>query len=66
MALNELLSVVEQEKLIDHNSFHLSHYIRDYRNFIHPAKEIRSKDNITQENVLVIWSILKRLVDELL
>lgn len=66
MALNELLSVVEQEKLIDYNSFHLSHYIRDYRNFIHPAKEIRSKDNITQENVLVIWSILKRLVDELL
>lgn len=66
MALNELLSVVEQEKLMDYNSFHLSHYIRDYRNFIHPAKEIRSKDNITQENVLVIWSILKRLVDELL
>lgn len=66
MALNELLSVVEQEKLINYNSFHLSHYIRDYRNFIHPAKEIRSKDNITQENVLVIWSILKRLVDELL
>lgn len=66
MALNELLSVAEQEKLIGHNSFHLSHYIRDYRNFIHPAKEIRSKDNITQENVLVIWSILKRLVDELL
>lgn len=66
MALNELLSVIEQEKLISHNSFHLSHYIRDYRNFIHPAKEIRSKDNITQENVLIIWSILKRLVDELL
>lgn len=66
MSLNELLSVLEQEQLIDINSFHLSHYVRDYRNFAHPAKEIRSKEKITGENVLIMWSVLKRLVDVLL
>lgn len=66
MALADLLFVAEQEKLIKPNSIHLSHYVRDYRNFIHPAKEIRSTDNISQENVLIMWSILKRLINELL
>ena len=66
MALADLLFVAEQEKLITSNSVHLSHYVRDYRNFIHPAKELRSTDNISQENVLIMWSILKRLINELL
>lgn len=66
MALADLLFVAEQEKLITPNSIQLSHYVRDYRNFIHPAKEIRSTDHISQENVLIMWSILKRLIDELL
>ena len=66
MALADLLFVAEQEKLVTPNSIHLSHYVRDYRNFIHPAKEIRSTDNISQENVLIMWSILKRLINELL
>ena len=66
MALADLLFVAEQERLITSNSIHLSHYVRDYRNFIHPAKEIRSTDNISQENVLIMWSILKRLINELL
>lgn len=66
MALADLLFVAEQERLITSNSIHLSHYVRDYRNFIHPAKEMRSSDNISQENVLIMWSILKRLINELL
>lgn len=66
MVLSDLLFVAEQEKLITPNSIHLSHYVKDYRNFIHPAKEIRSKDNISQENILIMWSILKRLINELL
>lgn len=66
MALADLLFVAEQERLIASNSIHLSHYVRDYRNFIHPAKEMRSSDSISQENVLIMWSILKRLINELL
>lgn len=66
MVLADLLFVAEQEALVTPNSIRLSHYIRDYRNFIHPAKEIRSKDDVSQENVLIMWSILKRLIYELL
>ena len=57
MALADLLFVAEQERLITSNSIHLSHYVRDYRNFIHPAKEMRSSDNISQENVLIMWLV---------
>ena len=52
--------------ILRHTYIHLSHYVRDYRNFIHPAKEIRSTDHISQENILIMWSILKRLINELL
>ncbi len=65
MGLNELLFVADKEKLLDKNSYHLGHYIRDYRNVVHPAKEKRSKEEITHSNVLTMWSVLKRLVDEL-
>lgn len=66
MSLNELLYVADKEKLICKNNYHLSHYIRDYRNVVHPAKEIRSKQNISHENVQVMWSVLKQVINELL
>ncbi len=66
MALNELLFVAEKTNLIAKNSYHLGHYIRDYRNVVHPAKEIRMSENITHDNVLTMWSVLKRLIDEIL
>ncbi len=65
MGLNELLYVADQEKLLDKNSYRLGHYIRDYRNVVHPAKEKRSKDAINHDNALTMWSVLKRLIDEL-
>lgn len=66
MSLNELLYVADKEKLICKSNYHLSHYIRDYRNLVHPAKEIRTKQNISHENVQVIWSVLKQVINELL
>lgn len=65
MALNELLFVAESEKLLCKNDYHLSHYVRDFRNLIHPAKEIKSNMNITHDNVLIMWSILKQLINDL-
>ena len=66
MGLNELLFVADKEKLLDTNSYHLGHYIRNYRNVVHPAKEIRMKEDITHENVLTMWSVLLRIITELL
>lgn len=66
MGLNELLFVADKEALLDTNSYHLGHYIRNYRNVVHPAKEIRMKEDITHENVLTMWSVLLRIITELL
>lgn len=66
MGLNELLYVADKEKLICKNNYHLSHYARDYRNVVHPAKEIRVQQNVTQDNAMVMWSILKQIILELL
>lgn len=65
MALNELLFVADQEKILDKSSYHLGHYIRDYRNIVHPAKEKRMSEEVNHENVLTMWAVLKRLLEEL-
>ena len=65
MGLNELLFVADAEQILDKNSYHLGHYIRDYRNVVHPAKEIRMKENVSHDNVLTMWSLVKRLVVDL-
>ena len=65
--LYELLFVADKEKLICKSNYHLSHYVRDYRNVVHhPAKEIRIQQNISHENTLIMWSVLKQVVNELL
>ena len=66
MGLNELLFVAERLNIIVKNSYHLGHYIRDYRNVVHPAKEIRMKEEITHDNVLTMWSVLRKLIVEIL
>lgn len=65
MGLNELLYVADQEGILDKNSYHLGHYIRNYRNVVHPAKELRMIEEVSHENVMTMWSILKRLVSDL-
>lgn len=65
MGLNELLYVADQNGILNKNSYHLGHYIRDYRNVVHPAKELRMSEKVSHENVLTMWSILKRLVSDL-
>lgn len=65
MGLNELLYVADQKRIIDKNNYHLGHYIRDYRNVVHPAKELRMREEINHDNVLTMWAILKRLVLDL-
>lgn len=66
MALNELLFVAEKESIIEKNTYHLGHYIRDYRNVVHPAKEVRINEGISHGNVETMWAVLKRLIEELL
>lgn len=66
MGLNELLFVAEKLKVIDKNSYHLGHYVRNYRNVVHPSKEVRMNEEVNHDNVLTMWAVLRRLVEEIL
>ena len=66
MGLNELLFVADKMALLDKNNYHLGHFIRDYRNIVHPAKEIREQQEISDENSLTMWAVLKRITNDLL
>lgn len=65
MGLNELLYVADSENILDKNGYHLGHYIRDYRNVVHPAKEIRMSEEVSHENMVTMWAVLKRLISDL-
>lgn len=65
MGLNELLYVANKEHLLSSSCYHLGHYVRDYRNIVHPAKEVRMKEEISHETVLTMWTVLKQISSEL-
>ena len=66
MSLNELLEVANSEKIISKITYNLSHVIKDYRNIIHPSNSIRNSFKISDERVMVIWNILKEILESLL
>jgi len=66
MSLNELLIVAEKEGMISKTTYSLSHVIKDYRNIIHPSNLLRNSFKISNERVMVIWNILKEIIESLL
>ena len=66
MILDELLFVSNKSKLLSDTNYYLSHFSREYRNVIHPNKEIRGKMEISTENAHLMWKILKEIIFELL
>jgi len=66
MILDELLYVANKLKILSDTNYYLSHFSREYRNVIHPNKEIRGKMEISAENASLMWKILKEIIFELL
>lgn len=62
MGIEQMLYVAKEEKLINNTIYHLDHYVREYRNAIHPAVEIRKKYSINDRNATMIWQILKETI----
>ncbi len=65
ISLSELLELALKHKLISQRSMELSTVIKDYRNLIHPGREIRKNETFNFETANVAFSLLKIIVSEL-
>jgi len=66
MNLNELLELAKAEKIIDIEEYHLSNYLRAYRNIIHPSCEVRKNYDVNEDTAKLMWSVLLVIIKELL
>lgn len=66
MDLNELLELGKLEKIIDVEEYHLSNYVRAYRNIIHPSCEVRKSYNVDALTVNLMWNALLAVIREVL
>lgn len=66
MDFNELLFVADKENLIKKEHLHLSHFARSFRNIIHPACEIRKGFEVSNEEATFMWTILLRIMRDIL
>lgn len=64
MSLNELLSVAVKENIISTTTEHLTHFIKDYRNLIHPLRLISKDYKTNEEDMMVTWNILKKIITD--
>lgn len=67
MNLSELLYVADQNSIIEIQLYHFSQALKQYRNFIHPAVEIRKGKikKITKEDAEIAWKITKKIIYEI-
>ena len=63
--LNDLIEVAVETDLVDGEAAKLSHSVRDYRNLVHPGKEMRSKLKVEPEEAKIALQVFNILIKEL-
>lgn len=64
--LSDLLNESYWRQFISNNLYHLAHWVRWFRNLVHPWAEYRKEElEVSKENVDIVWTILKKLINEL-
>ncbi|MFA5819337.1 MAG: hypothetical protein WC854_08675 [Bacteroidales bacterium] len=63
--LSELIDLAVENKLISQRTKELSTVIRNYRNLIHPGREIRKNESFDIETSNVAYNLLKIIVSEI-
>lgn len=66
MGISDLLFVANQEKLIQSSTFHFCHGLKDYRNLVHPSRDISSDFERSEEENIIIWGLLKKIIKDIL
>jgi hypothetical protein len=64
--LNDYIAVAFELKWISHSAKEVSVVFRDFRNFIHPEKEISSGHEIGEQDIQLLWPIFKTLVEQII
>lgn len=67
MNLSELLYVADKNNIIEIQLYHFSQALKQYRNFIHPAVEIRKSNLkiISDQDAKLAWEIAKKVIFEI-
>lgn len=63
--LYDLISLAEEESLIKKSTKDLSTVIKDYRNLIHPGREVRKKQSFDSDTAQVAKSLLNIIIKEI-
>lgn len=67
MNLSELLFTADENKIIEIQLYHFSQALKQYRNYIHPAVEIRKgkSKEITKRDAKLAWELTKKIIFEI-
>jgi hypothetical protein len=63
--LGELIDVAVELKIIETDAQQFSHGVRNYRNLIHPGKEMRSNQKVAREEAEISEKVLEIIIREL-
>jgi hypothetical protein len=64
--LNDLISVAHELKWISVSTKSIGNALRDYRNYIHPHKQLTENVMLDQEDAAMWWIIAKAITRQLL
>jgi hypothetical protein len=64
--LDSYIKVGHELKWITDSAKQLADILKEYRNYIHPAKELRHKVELAHNDSSILWQVTKGLVRQLL
>jgi len=64
-SLEDMVDVAKEIGILGKGTFHLSHAIRQYRNLIHPAKQVAEGNKITEDLATMAMSSIRTFIKEL-
>lgn len=65
MSLGKLLELAEEKNIITSKIKRLSSVIQDYRNLIHPGREVRKSESFSNEDAEISMSLLRIIIDSI-